>query len=170
MCFIAYGKSDSLTFRPTTSSDTCWEHAIGMTVQWRRWRLISHIATLSFPALTISSPIVLSSDPGFCSFVPHILSSQSYILARYLLLFAPLFVMVQDVHSRGGEMPPELLGQSHPLPPPNPPQNQPGSSSLPLSQLPSQQLTPLFISQETIDQLAKSKDESSKLPPLVPHQ
>ena len=63
-------------------SDTCREHAIGTTVQRRRWRLISHIATLSFPALTISSPIVLSSDPGFCSFVPRILSSQSYILAR----------------------------------------------------------------------------------------
>ena len=65
-------------------------------------------------------------------------------------------------------MPPELPGQSLPLSPPNPPQNQPGSSSLPSSQLPSQQLTPLFVSQETIDQLARSKDEPSKLPPLVP--
>ena len=89
----------SADHRIDVGSDTCREHAIGTTVQRRRWRLISHIATLSFPALTISSPIVLSSDPGFCSFVPRILSSQSYILARYLLLFAPLFVMVQDAHS-----------------------------------------------------------------------
>jgi len=76
--------------------------------------------------------------------------------------------MVQDAHSGDGEVPPELTGQFNPPSPPNPPQNQPDSSSLPSSQPPSQQFTPLFVSQETIDRLAKSKDEPSKLPPLIP--
>ena len=72
-------------------SDTCRERAIGTTVQRRRWMLISHIATLSFPAHTISSPIVHSSDPGFRSFVPRILSSQSHILAPSLLFICATF-------------------------------------------------------------------------------
>jgi len=49
-----------------------------------------------------------------------------------------------------------------------PPQDLPGPSTLPSLQPPSQQLSPLFVSQEVIDQLAKLKDEPSKFPSMVP--